>query len=183
MPSLHPRSLGSVIFLSLTAPLVVVSPQADGVKHTKDGTSLMAYHAAFQKQPAHVFDFHYLKDMGGVTVRGSWKSLTDHDGDQLSSAQNSYITCTKSEMSCIEATARQEGLYPRAELTFYTVTRWTDQSLEAVDDSPICVKNTLTIEFNTARVIVADVVRQDTEETVKTCANFGVRRTTTYQLW
>lgn len=97
--------------------------------------------------------------------------------------QNTYIICTKSEMTCTEATAKAEGAYPRADLQFYIITRWTARSLEAQDDSPICVRNVLTIEFDTARVIATDVLKQDTEESVKACAGVGVRGTTTYQLW
>jgi hypothetical protein len=107
-------------------------------------------------------------------------------GSQLAFVQNSYITCTKTDMTCIEAIAQQDGSgsgYPRAELQFYTVTQWTDKSLEAQDDSPICKKLILTIEFNTARIVSTDVLRQDTEEAVKACAFFGVHRTTTFQLW
>jgi hypothetical protein len=185
MHLLRLRSFGVLVLFSLFAA-VVSSQKLDEIRHTKDGTHLNAYHEAFQKQPAHLFNFDYFKNTGGVSARGSWKSITDHNGDQLAFVQNTYISCTKIEMSCIEATA-QQGVtangYPRAELQFYTVKTWTNQSLEAEDDSPICVKNTLTIEFNTARVVVADVLRQETEEIVKACANFGVSRTTTFQLW
>jgi hypothetical protein len=182
MPPLRSKSFVRIIFLILCATSVTGNQQTDEIKHDKEGTHLLAYHAAFLKQPAHSFSFYYFKD-SGVTARGSWKSITDNEGDQLAYVQNTYIICTRSEMTCTEATAQAEGAYPRADLQFYTITRWTARSLEAQDDSPICVRNVLTIEFDTARVIATDVLKQDTEETVKACANFGVHRTTTYQLW
>jgi hypothetical protein len=170
------------LFLIICTATVAGSQQADEIKHDKQGTHLLAFHQAFQKQPAHSFSFYYFKD-SGVTARGSWKSITEHEGDQLASVQNTYIVCTKSEMTCTEATAKAEGIYARADLQFYQITRWSGGSLEAQDDSPICVRNILTIEFTTARVIATDVLKQDSAETLKTCADFGVHRTTTYQLW
>jgi hypothetical protein len=171
----------TLILIFFTAT-VAGSQQADEIKHDKQGTHLLAYHQAFQKQPGHSFSFYYFKD-SGVTARGSWKSITEHEGDQLSLVENTYIICTKSEMTCTEASARAKGAYPRADLTFYQITRWSDGSLEAQDDSPVCVRNILTIEFNTARVIATNVLKQDSAETLKTCANFGIHGTTTYQLW
>jgi hypothetical protein len=56
-------------------------------------------------------------------------------------------------------------------------------SLEAQDDKPMCVRNIVTIEFDTARIIATDVLKQDSAETLKACADFGVHSTTTYQLW
>jgi hypothetical protein len=169
-----------IAFAIAFGALATGSQKSDEIKVDNDGSHLMAYHEAFQKQPAHIFDFRYFKNVPSVSARGSWKSVTGRDGDQLSDAQNSYLICTKENRTCVEATARAG---PRADLQFYSVTRWDDRGLEAEDDSPICVKNILTIEFDTARVVATDVLRQDAEKTVKTCADFGIRGTTTYQLW
>jgi hypothetical protein len=182
MPKIWRTSIIRTLFLIFLTTTVAGSQQADEIKHDKQGTHLLAYHQAFQKQPAHSFSFHYFKD-SGVTARGSWKSISEHESDQLSLVQNTYIICAKSEMTCTEATARAEGAYPRADLTFYQISRWSGGSLEAQDDSPVCVRNIITIEFDTARVISTNVLKQDSAETLKTCADFGLHRTTTYQLW
>jgi hypothetical protein len=148
-----PRFLGVLIaFAIVCSALAAHNQKSDEVKHDSGGSHLMAYHEAFQKQPAHIFDFRYFKNVPSVSARGSWKSVTGRDGDQLSYAQNSYLICTNENRTCVEATARA-GEYPRADLQFYNVTRWDDRGLEAEDDSPVCVKDILTIEFDTARVV------------------------------
>jgi hypothetical protein len=84
MPSLQPRSLGALLLFSLLAAVVVSSQKTDVVNHTNGGTHVMGYHSAFQKQPAHTFDFDYFKD-SGLTARGSWKSITEREGASLPS--------------------------------------------------------------------------------------------------
>jgi hypothetical protein len=184
---IYSRSFEVLVLFSLSAAVIVSGQKADVVNHKDGGTHIMGSHSAFQKQPAHQFSFDYFKNSGvGVTARGSWKSLSDIEEDRLAYVQNTYITCTKSDMTCIEAIAQQDGSgsgYPRADLQFYTITQWTDKSLEAQDDSAICLKNILTIEFSTGRVIITEVLRQDREEAVKGCAFFGVKKGNTFQLW
>jgi hypothetical protein len=140
------------------------------------------YHEAFGKQPGHLFQFDYYKKMGSVTARGSWKTLSDEKEDEPRSATNIYLNCMKDTKTCYEASARDEG-YPRADLNFYEITKWNDFSLEAVDNAPVCVKNVLTVELKTARVVLSDLLRQDDEKTVQTCAKFGFKKNTAFKLW
>jgi hypothetical protein len=101
---------------SKTPPLLVCllfaitaeSQNADNITHDKNGTRLTAFHEGFQKQPAHLYQFDHERN-GYASVRGAWKSISEHQGDQLSEAENSYIMCIKEQMQCIGASVKQEG--------------------------------------------------------------------------
>jgi hypothetical protein len=85
----------------LICALAAGSQQADKINHSPDGTSVTAFHGAFQKQPAHLYSFHYFT-FGSVEVRGSWKNMGTRPGDQVAAVTNIYLVCMKSDKTCIE---------------------------------------------------------------------------------
>jgi hypothetical protein len=178
----HRRSRIFTVLVPLTAVLVLCTADVGVGQDSKgDEIHVNAYHEAFDKQPGHLFQFDYYKRTG-LTARGSWKTLSDKKEDELASVTNIYLTCQKDTKTCYEASAEARD-YPHADLNFYEVTKWNDYSLEAVDDAPICVKNVLTVEFKTARVVLSGLLRQDDEKTVQACAKFGVAKTNAFKLW
>jgi hypothetical protein len=94
-----------------------------------------------------------------VYAVGKWS-----DADDKLAVWSTEIHCYKSFGLCEEADANNYYEHPGATLNSFDILRWDNQELIAVDSSPICVVNTLRVDFRANKVTITSSIKGETKD-------------------
>jgi hypothetical protein len=118
-----------------------------------------------------------------VYAHGKWVELQEKK-DIPPSSGVVELKCSKSEMLCydMEANLVTAGR-PRIDVTELAILRWDETEIIASDeDSAICVRQSLTIDFRTRAVTWVDSPKLPLAESCMSIAGDAAKRASTYSL-
>ena len=101
----------------------------------------------------------------GLHAAGKWIA---ENGEKMAFKQAVQIECSKSELSCIVATATIIGGEPQVDIEHYEAISWDDNGLIAQDDTTDCASHKLIVNFNEKSVLAIDSPKAGS----KTCVPF-----------
>jgi len=110
---------------------------------------LLSYALPISSQTFHVDEQHF-------SVKGKWKSTTGRERDEVAFKHVVEIDCFKSQKICVAAKAELVAGAPDIFVGYYEIMSWDSHGLVAQNDTPICMKNQLIVNFDEKTVTAID---------------------------
>jgi hypothetical protein len=114
-------------------------------------------------------------DSGGFSATGKW--VPADPKDKAAFPSETEIDCTKSEMSCVEATAEYYYGHPHVTVAEFQVVKWDVHGIIAASASGVCMTNTMLISFAEKSISETDSMKQLDDKTKVACNSIGAKKT------
>ncbi len=120
---------------------------------------------------------YFNRDTNNFTATGSWIPTADTKTTISSVHSETEIDCTKSNATCVEATAEFYSDHPHVTLNYLQVLKWDSDGIIASDSSGICMTVAVQISFAEKRISATHSAKQLNDKTKEACKFFGAEKT------